>query len=268
MGEPWRAELRLGFERRLDRTVLASRSRQGPLTVQRAFYPEGETAHVYLLHPPGGVVGGDQLHIEARSEPGAHGLITTPAAGKFYRSGGATALQTVDLKVAAGAALEWLPQETILFDGARVDSTLNVDLVEGSRFVGWDLVCFGRPAAGEEFAHGEGRFALRFNKAGSPLLRECFQADAHSLRARWGLRAKPVMAVALAYPFGKEHLPAVRDILDADTDAGATVVEGLLIVRALGLQAEAVRNRLAEVWQVVRPRVMGREVCRPRIWAT
>ncbi len=87
--------------------------------VQRPFYPEGGTCHVYLLHPPGGVVGGDQLELQVQSEPGSHALITTPAATKFYRAGPHPhSLLQQNLQV-RDATLEWLPQETIVFDGAE-----------------------------------------------------------------------------------------------------------------------------------------------------
>ncbi len=111
----WEAELTLGFARRGDKTAMVSRAHRGPLTVQRPFYPEGGVCHVYLLHPPGGIVAGDRLTIKATAEAGAQALITTPAAGKFYRSGGEKAVQAVDLTVAENAGLEWLPQETIVY---------------------------------------------------------------------------------------------------------------------------------------------------------
>ena len=116
--EGWQASLRLGFAPRAARTALVHREQRGPLAVQRPFYPEGDTCHLYLLHPPGGVVGGDRLDIEARTTGEAHALVTTPGATKFYLSAGHTAHQTQRLRVGAGGALEWLPQENIFFPGA------------------------------------------------------------------------------------------------------------------------------------------------------
>jgi urease accessory protein len=113
----WLAELDLGFAPRGSRTVLARRRHRGPLAVQRPFHPEGDVCHVYLLHPPGGVVAGDRLAIRVAADPGAEALLTTPAAGKFYRSEGPVARQTVALEIGEGASLEWLPQETILYPG-------------------------------------------------------------------------------------------------------------------------------------------------------
>ncbi len=113
----WQAELHLGFSRKADKTLLSSRKHRGPLTVQRPFYPEGGLCHVYILHPPGGIVAGDKLLIDIAAGQDSQALVTTPAAGKFYRSEGKLARQNVVLKVADQAVLEWLPQETIFIRG-------------------------------------------------------------------------------------------------------------------------------------------------------
>ncbi len=119
----WHAELVLGFSERNGRTTLSRRAHSGPLRVQWPFYPEQQVCHVYILHPPGGIVGGDTLHIQVLVETGAQVLLTTPAANKFYRSNkGATARLRQSLTVGEGAALEWFPQEAIVFDGAYTDS--------------------------------------------------------------------------------------------------------------------------------------------------
>ena len=104
--DAWKAHLSLGIVQTSARTVLKSRSHVGPLAVQRPFYPEGDVCHVYILHPPGGVVGGDELAIHINAATGSHALVTTPAAGKFYRSDGRTAKQSVNVKIAAGAIVD------------------------------------------------------------------------------------------------------------------------------------------------------------------
>ncbi len=150
----WRAELSLCCEQRGGRTVLARKRQFGPLTLQRPFYPEGSVCHLYLLHPPGGVVGGDSLAVDIDLGPGARALVTTPGATKFYRSAGADALVTQRLSVAAGAGLEWFPQEAILFPGARVRSRTEVALQADASFIGWELLSLGRPVIGERFDSG------------------------------------------------------------------------------------------------------------------
>jgi urease accessory protein len=145
---------RLEFAAGPDRTILVHREQRGPLAVQRPFYPEGSTCHVYVLHPPGGLVGGDVLAIEVRVGEGAQALITTPGAAKLYRSLGPTAEQTQRLRVAAGGSLEWLPQENILFPGAQARLRTELDLEPGAAFIGWEVQCLGRPAIGERFETG------------------------------------------------------------------------------------------------------------------
>ncbi|WP_045224333.1 urease accessory protein UreD [Methyloterricola oryzae] len=264
----WEAVLDLRLGLRGGRTVLTERGHRGPLQVQRPFYPEGATAHVYLLHPPGGVVGGDQLSIHAMSEVGSEALLTTPAAGKFYRSEGALARQVITLEVAAGAALEWLPQETLMFDGARLDSRLNIAVEEGARFIGWDLIGFGRPASGDYFNSGAGQFRVAVRQSGRPLLLENFPADAEFLQASWGLRGGNAMATLLATPFDKSRLGEVHALLQDDSDFGATLLDELLVVRAMGSSLLAVRERFEALWTLIRPQVLGQKACPPRIWAT
>ncbi|CAJ1293830.1 Urease accessory protein UreD [Klebsiella pneumoniae] len=134
------------------KAVLASAQHVGPLTVQRPFYPEEETCHLYLLHPPGGIVGGDELTISAHLAPGCHTLITMPGASKFYRSSGAQALVRQQLTLAPQATTEWLPQDAIFFPGANARLFTTFHLCASSRLLAWDLLCLGRPVIGETFS--------------------------------------------------------------------------------------------------------------------
>jgi urease accessory protein len=268
VGSGWEAELKLGFESRGDRTVLAERRHRGPLAVQRPFYPEGEVCHVYLLHPPGGVVGGDRLDIRATAGKESRALITTPAAGKFYRSEDMPARQTVHLTVDQSAALEWLPQESIFYRGASVVSEVNVDLAETARFIGWESFCLGRPASGETFDRGRAAFRWSVRVSGRPLLIERFEVDEEVLNANWGLQGQPIAASLFAYPALPKNLESVRAIAGDRAGFGATLIDGLLVCRALDSQIEPLRRLLVELWRAVRPDVIGRKACLPRIWAT
>lgn len=267
--EGWRAELDLGFApSNLGKTLLARRRHHGPLAVQRPFYPEGEVCHAYVLHPPGGVVAGDKLSIRIATDTGAHGLITTPAAGKFYRSAGALARQSVHLALEPGAALEWLPQETIFYEGARVASTTQVELQPGARFIGWEILSLGRPAAGEGFAQGEVGLDWRINLQGQPLYRERLLLDARAFRANWGLQGRAACGSLYAYPATAADLDAVRGLIGEHAARGVTLVEGLLVCRGLDARAEVLRQFFQAVWAQLRPGVVGRSACPPRIWAT
>ncbi len=264
----WQAQLELGFVPRLGRTALVHRKQRGPLAVQRPFYPEGETCHTYLLHPPGGVVGGDSLHIQCQVADGAHALVTTPGATKFYRSAGSTAEQTQSLQVAAGARLEWLPQENIFFPGAIARLQTNIDLSEGARFIGWEIHCLGLPVNAERFDSGHAEFRLNIERDNRPLLLERLTVTADKLHAKAGLRGMPVNATLLATRAGATELDQVRKLLAETPGVGVTLIDDLLVVRYLGDSTERCRNLFIKIWATIRVTVLGRPPCPPRIWST
>jgi urease accessory protein len=273
----WQASLELGFAAAGGGTWLDRRAHRGPLVVQRPFLPEGPAVcHVYLLHPPGGLVGGDELELEVHIGAGAQALITTPAATKVYRTNGAAARQTQRLRIADGGSLEWLPQETILYDGARAVFDTRVELAGGARFIGFDAICFGLPARRAPFARGDHRQALEIVRDGRPLLIERAHYDASGGvgGARWGLGGASVLASAVAVPAPPA---AVVDIVRAraaampDGDVAAVTVIGdddAMVARYLGRDAERARAFLHDAWQVIRPALLGRPAVSPRVWAT
>ena len=268
----WQARLALGFRPSPGRTVLAERSHRGPLAVQRPLYPEGEVCHCYLLHPPGGVVGGDRLEIEVTVAAQAHALITTPGATKFYRSGGAQAVQTQRLRVDDGGALEWFPQENIFFPGTESRLATRIDLSGTARFIGWEIGVLGRPSNGERFDRGRAEMRLELWRDGRPLLIERLTVvgGAPLLEQSAGLRGHPLTATLLATPAGREHLEAARAALPplGEGLCALTLVDGVLVGRYLGAQAERARRCLIPVWRALRPLMLGREAQPPRIWAT
>ncbi len=275
----WTAKLSLGFASRPGGSYLARRRHEGPLAVQRAFFPEGPAvAHVYLLHPPGGLVAGDILAIDVAVDPGAHALITTPAAGKAYRSGGErTAQVSQRLSVGAGSTLEWFPQETIVFDGARVDLETTIDLAADARFFGWELICYGRPAAGERFTRGFCQQRLMLRREGRPLAidRTRIVGGGPLLDAPFGLGGHPVQGTFYIAPAGEALTAVLADVraeiaeMTAPTElCSLSLVQGALIVRTLGASAERARQIFARVWTRVRPILCGRQACPPRIWLT
>ena len=264
----WEAELQLDFSQREDKTVLARRKHRGPLTVQRPFYPEGGVCHVYLLHPPGGVVAGDHLTIASTVESDSQVLITTPAAGKFYRSGGGEAQQTVNLTVAENASLEWLPQETIVYEGAQVNSSMNIELAEQARFIGWEILALGRPAACEGFENGSACLNWRISRSGRLVYMERLRLDAEAFQARWGLFGHSSCGTMFVYPASSSQLAAVQELIGDDDNRGVTLIEGLLICRGLDARADLLKGFFERVWGLVRGDVVGKAVCAPRIWAT
>jgi urease accessory protein len=263
------------------RTVLAHRQHVGPLVVQRPFFPEGPgVAHVYLLHPPGGIVGGDRLHVEACIEGDAHVLLTTPAATKVYRTAGPAAGQEADLVVARGGVLEWLPHETILHDGADVSLATRVSLESGARFLGLDLLCFGLPArpGAAGFPRGRCRQQLEVWRDDAPILLERgrFDGDGPLHGARWGLAGAPVLGTFVASPAPVgcgALLTAIRaraDALPSGELASVTLLgdADALVCRYVGASAERARAFLRAAWADTRLALLGRAAIPPRVWAT
>ncbi|MDD5462037.1 MAG: urease accessory protein UreD [Methylococcales bacterium] len=264
----WQAKLELDFIHKYGRTVLAHRRHVGPLTVQRPFYPEGEVCHVYVLHPPSGVVAGDCLTMDINAAADSAALVTTPAAGKFYSSDGKLAQQQVALTVAANAALEWLPQETIIYESARVASELRLELAAGARFIGWEIFALGRPAANEGFTLGEVGMNWHIFRAGELFYRERLMIDAQAFAANWGLNGHSACGTLFACPATVLQLGAVQQFIGESAGCGVTLIDDMLICRALDSRADRLRDFFQHVWRILRPDVVQRDACAPRIWAT
>ncbi|MER2602206.1 MAG: urease accessory protein UreD [Candidatus Competibacter phosphatis] len=270
----WQAHLNLGFQRQAQRTILGQCAHRGPLQVQRPFYPEGkEVCHVAILHPPGGVVGGDRLRIDATLDPGAHALLTTPAAGKFYRSAGPFARQRQHLTVATGAALEWLPQENIVYQGARIQTSTRIDLQGDARFLGWEILCLGRPAAGERFEFGECRQNFELWRDGEPLYLEQgrYTGGEPVLAAHWGLQGQPASATLLAAGSPPGLVADLRAALEpsaGEARVSVSQLDGVLVCRYLGPSATMARQLLTLAWGLLRPALLDRPPCPSRFWIT
>jgi urease accessory protein len=266
----WRAHLSLEFLRRHDRTVLARRRHEGPLLVQRPFPTADGSCHIYLIHPPGGVAGGDELKLDAALEPGAAVLFTTPAATKFYRALPdriARVTQRIRLR---GAQLEWLPQENIYFRSARVRSLTRIDLDRQSRFIGWEINCYGRPACDERFDDGSLRLAFELWLDGRPLLLDAQRHDgaAATREAPWTHAGFAASGCLLAWPCTPALLQTLREANPAPAQLTLSLVDGVLCVRALGQQGEEVRLLLASLWRRLRHELLALPDNPPRIWAT
>jgi urease accessory protein len=266
----WQARLALGFRAQARRTVLAERAHHGPLSVQRPFYPEGPVCHVYLLHPPGGVVGGDRLAIDVDAGIGSQALITTPGATKFYRSASAVASQCQRLRVRTGASLEWFPQENILFPGAEVSLATHIELEDDARLAFWEIHCLGRPVIDEPFDAGRLDSRLAVYRDGRPLLLERLRVAGQRGTRRAQLAGHPVTATLLLARADTADRDLARSLLPelGDGYTGITLIEDLLVVRYLGRSTEQARGLLGAVWSALRPAMLGIEAAMPRIWAT
>jgi urease accessory protein len=283
---PWQASLQLGFGLRAGHCRLLHNRHSGPLRLQRLLHPQCPgAAEALLLHPPGGIAGGDVLSMHVDVDGGARVLITTPGAAKWYRTSSRTARQSVVLRIAAGACLEWLPQESILFDGSDAQQVLDIDLSGDARMIGWDVVQLGRTAAGENWRSGRWRQDLRLRRDGRLLWCERADLTAESAlrQAAQGLSATAVFGTLWA------SAPAMNDLVSVDAlrhllrdacdrhggtskvHAAATLLphpRNLLLVRALAQDAERLRAVLESAWGQLRPGIIGLDAQRPRIWNT
>lgn len=277
----WQGHLSLHYTRQGERTIALDRH-HGPLRVLQRLYPEGDAVcHHVLVHPPGGIVGGDVLAVDARLDAGSHALITTPGATRFYRSNGPLAEQRVQATLAPGTRLEWLPLETIVYRGCRADNRLRFEVPEGAQMMGCDVLALGLPAAGDHFEHGV--ISQQLELPGRWLERGRIDGSDRLLRdSPVGLAGRNVMGLlwlADGAPIARAPrealLEAARALIDAppgaatDTPvvAGVTALdEGLLVLRALGHQVEPVMRLIHAVWAAWRPLHWGLAPCPPRLW--
>jgi urease accessory protein len=269
--EGWHGKLNLVYADRLDTTQLIYNHQQAPLKVQRPFYPEGEkVCHSVILHTAGGVVGGDRLSSNIHLQPHAQALITTAAASKIYRSNGLQGTQTIQMQVDAGACLEWLPQETILFNGAIYRQDLRVELATGGSFLGWEITRFGRTARGEKFLQGEWRSHTEIWQQDVPLWidRQYLPGSEDVFHSPHGLAGKPIVGslVWVGGAVSGEIVEKTRNLWHGEGEAGVTRLQHGLLCRYRGASTSEVRNWFIDVWQLLRVSFLNRGKCIPRVW--
>jgi urease accessory protein len=279
----WRADLELQLTAGEGGTRLTRNRHQGPLYVQKPFYPEGpECAHIYLLHPPGGLVSGDSLTLDIQLGNNAHAVMTTPGAARMYkaREQSPSQRQVAQLQVAEGAVLEWFPMETIVYTGAHAELQTTVKLEENSRFIGWEISCFGLPASQQLFESGQFKQQYRIEKNGLPVFIDHLYYDASQVylfSGKAGMQSQPVSGFFIAGPFAcsAEEKQRVSDdvrseIIQAmlEEHMAITWTNDFCVLRYLGASAFDARRCFAKLWSLLRPVLIRREACEPRIWLT
>ena len=276
----WHARLTLDYS--ADAATAGTRldfRHDGPLRVLKSLFPEGpEVCHTVIVHPPGGVVGGDTLSVDLRLAAGARALVTTPGATRFYRSGGARGAQAIAARLEDGARLEWLPLETLVHSGAHADNRMRFDLAPGAEMFGWDCVALGLPAADAPFVAGDyrhdiavgARWLERGRTAASDLALldgPCGWAGHRALGTLW-------FAAGAALPDARRDalLDAAREIVGAHplaATAGATAPQpDVVALRVLAPRVEPIHELLTSVWRAWRQVAWAREACVPRVWRT
>jgi urease accessory protein len=284
----WLANLSLEFTLTPGGTQLTRTKRNGPLTIQKAFYPEGrECAHIYLLHPPAGIVSGDELRINIEVNEKAHCLVTSPGANRFYRAredltiGDSKQIQHCELFINKMAKCENLPLETIIYEGANGFNTVDVHLKKDSNYLGWDMTCLGLPRSDQFYKNGSYTQLNRVycedkliyhDKVGIKPNNKIYKHIA-------GLNNYSVFATFMAYSsIGKftdlERKSLRTKLRDCMVEANAehkfsiSQIRQLLIIRYLGEHAQECKTLFIQLWQILRPLYLNKEANIPRIWHT
>ena len=274
----WLANLTLNFSEKEGRSYLANRQHNGPLVIQKTLYPEGEAiCHGIIIHPPGGVAGGDELILNVNLQNNASALLTTPGAGKWYKANGTAASQHLQFDLAEKSSLEWLPQENILFNGSIVNFSADIELGIDAKYAGWEILCFGRQAKGETWQAGKLKQKLVIKRAGKMIWQESahLQANDRFFQSGIGLGGNVVNAsfviAAGAVPaelFAQCQQFEIDNVSDRKAKFGVSALPEVFSARYIGMSAQSARHYFEGLWHILRPWYANRSAARPRIWNT
>lgn len=275
---PLQARLSMRFGHFDGVTRLVEREHYGPLLIQKPLYPEGRgVCHAVIIHPPGGVVGGDKLAITASVDAFARAQITTPGAAKWYKANGFTSHQKISINVAKGGALEWVPQETIFYNHSNVNIDHQVVLMDDAVYVGCEILCFGRTAYGETFDEGQIKQRTSISRNGKMIWLEqiCLQGSNNAtMKGSLALSGYTVCATLLLT--GKTIAPPLIDLARSEAEkltnkvgqVGISQLKSMIVVRYLGNSSEVARQIMLKVWGLFRPEILGYPAIVPRMWTT
>ncbi len=271
----WQGQLRLVYAKKSDSTYLTHAYHHAPFKIQRSFYPEGKSiCHNIILHTAGGMVGGDRLSTDIHLHPHSQVLTTTATANRIYRSNGPLSAHHVHIKMDEGATLEYLPQETIIFNGANYQQTLRVELGTGSTFIGWEIYRFGRTARGEKFIQGEMRSQTELWQDKVPLWidRQYVPGNEDIFHSAHGLSGCPVVGtlVFVGMPVDSDLVSQARSLITSPPSSGVTRLEQGLLCRFRGHSTSEVKQWFMNVWKILRSNYLSYDIIKtqamPRVW--
>ncbi len=272
--EGWKGFLSFSFVDQNGRTVVKDKQHLGPLVLQRPYYQEINRPTVLILHPPGGVAGGDQLELKVDFKPSSKGIISTPAATKFYRSENRLASQVQTLHLSESTEAEWLPQETLFFNRCKVKNHLKFELDSpNNKLIAWDIVGLGRPVSGEGFDQGELIQSLELWVAEKLLFVDRLRLVPKNgvLKSSAGLASHTLFATALFYrndTASQKKLLEELQVIEWPLLVGVTLLGNLIVMRVLADELDEIKSVLFRAWTIARPSILGLPVVKPRIWNT
>lgn len=276
----WFAKLELGFLGDKNRTILAHRKHRGPVRVQKMLWPEKTgVCHAIIVHPPAGIAGGDHLTFQMQAEQSAHALVTTPGAGKWYKTNQKQAFQHIDIQVKDQSVFEWLPQETMLFDGANACTETRIQLDQQSSFIGWDMLVLGRQARQENFSQGayHSRFqlwrehkllvadVLRFTGQ-DRWLKSCLGMNGHAVMGSFWAVAPELFRVSNVLD---SQIDQIRElIMRMNIKVTLTLLDDVICARYLGDDVRQCHDAFAAIRAKLRRYWFDLDEEFPRIWRT
>lgn len=260
-------EARITFREREGASRLGALYQKGSAKLRLPRVPPGSAPEAVLINTAGGVTGGDILKLEGRVEAGARAVLTTQASEKVYRASAGVARVSTSLCIAEGARCDWLPQETILFDGGRLHRSLEVEMAEDASFVGVEAVVFGRTSSGESVRSGALRDFWKVRREGRLIFADCMRIDgeiAEKLERRAAFNGNRAAATLVAVSSGVEaKVESLRAVFrdNQEIEAGVSAWDGLLVSRILGSSGWALRRGLLVALTVLRG-----GVALPKVW--
>lgn len=262
----WKGFLLLIFKYKDKKTYLHTKKNFGPLLVQNIFYPEKEICHVYILHPPGGIVGGDYLFIKTYLEKKSKVLITTPSASKFYKSNGKIANIKLKIYLEKDTFLEWLPQNNIFFPNSLVNIENNFFIHSQSKIILWETFCFNN-FRNKKNNKSNITSSIKIWKKKFILLNEKIRLIQGNLSILFN---KQILSMLIAIPADMNILKSIRKFnnINKNIIIGSTLIEDILIIRIIGNDNILIQKTMHSIWKKLRVKIMGVKPCIPRIWFT
>lgn len=276
----WFARLELDFVAAEKRTILKHRKHTGPVRVQKMLWPEKTgVCHAIIVHPPAGIAGGDHLSFNMQASQAAHALVTTPGAGKWYKTNQKQAFQHIEITVKDSAIFEWLPQETMLFNGACANSSTKIMLDQSASFIGWDMLVLGRQACAEQFSQGSYQSSLQLYRDDKLLVtdRLSFSGNDRFLSSCLGMHGQAVMGSlwAVAPPAQRNsttleaQIDQIRELMmRMQVNVRLTLLDDVITARYLGNDVRHCHDAFAAIRAKLRRYWFDLDEEFPRIWRT